>query len=248
MAEMTKSFPAPGTGPEAPPGEPSSRQITPDVKEVASNVAEQAKQVASGTMSRQAERSAADISQVARALRQTKEQLGGNFAEPYVDRTADQIERLARFVRTADAGQMLRGVESFARREPLVFLGGAFALGMLGARFLKSSGRGARSEPERERARPYPLSGYERPRIAAPAAMPESKREYGSRADVGSPYTPATGPRGVVEERTGPTSARAGASGPDPRGDYPPNEPGQGPFPGGGAGGRGPRPGRGRPS
>ena len=34
---------------------------------------------------------------------------------------------------------MQRGVESFARREPLLFIGGAFALGMVAARFLKAS-------------------------------------------------------------------------------------------------------------
>jgi hypothetical protein len=34
---------------------------------------------------------------------------------------------------------MVRNVEDFARRQPALFIGGAFMLGLLGARFLKSS-------------------------------------------------------------------------------------------------------------
>jgi hypothetical protein len=37
-------------------------------------------------------------------------------------------------------------VEDFARRNPAVFLGGAFALGLVGARFIKSSGHRAERE------------------------------------------------------------------------------------------------------
>lgn len=242
MAEMMKSFS------EASSGGASGQKVASEAKEVASNVADQARQMVTSTVTRRTERSAQDISQVARALRQSKDQLAGNFAAPYVDRAADQLDRLASYVRDADARDMVRGVERFARREPLLFLGGAFALGMLGARFLKSSAQELGSEMEGRRSRPYPLGGQEYPRIGAPGTTPRSTPDYGASSIGGSPYTPTTGPRGVVEERISPTSVRAGAGtlAPDPRGDYPPNEPGQGPFPGGGAGGNVAREGRGR--
>jgi hypothetical protein len=51
------------------------------------------------------------------------------------------VERWADYVQNTDAREMANRVESFARREPGLFLGGAFALGLVGARFLKSSRR-----------------------------------------------------------------------------------------------------------
>lgn len=189
---------------------------------IKSEVAAEAKQMARGAVTRQAERSANDLSSVARALRQTREQIGENVAAPLVDGAAEQLERLSTFVRTADADRMRRGIESFARREPLVFLGGAFALGMVGARFLKSSGHRAqgRSGAERAGSRPYPFPREPAQGVLVGVETVEARGNTGPRGGV----TPAGEPRGP------------GATAPDPRGDYPPTEPGQGPFPGGGAG------------
>ena len=115
-------------------------------KNVASNVAGQAKDLAgqakdmiSHSVGDQQEKSAGDLGNVAKALRQTSRQLDGNIASPYVGQVADQVDRAAEFLRTANVKEIVGGVESFARREPLLFLGGAFALGILSARFLKSS-------------------------------------------------------------------------------------------------------------
>lgn len=122
----------------------ASNQSTPSTvldqaKTVATNVAEQAKDLISHTVGDQQEKSAGDLGNVAKALRQTSRQLDGNIASPYVGQVADQVDRAAEFLRTANVKEIVGGVESFARREPLLFLGGAFALGILGARFLKSS-------------------------------------------------------------------------------------------------------------
>jgi len=57
----------------------------------------------------------------------------------YVDQVASQIERAAGYLQRADTGEMVRGIESFARRQPALFIGAAFAMGVLGARFLRSS-------------------------------------------------------------------------------------------------------------
>jgi hypothetical protein len=57
----------------------------------------------------------------------------------YVNRAADGIERWASQLRQQDLEEAIRGVERFARRQPVMFLGIAFGAGLIAARFLKSS-------------------------------------------------------------------------------------------------------------
>lgn len=114
--------------------------VVDQAKEVAGHVADQAKDLALSQVKDQQKKSAGDLGNVAHALRETSRQLDGNLASPYVDKAADQVERIGDFLKTANLRDITDGVESFARREPALFLGGAFALGILGARFLKSSG------------------------------------------------------------------------------------------------------------
>ena len=64
-----------------------------------------------------------------------------DMAGEYVERAAKQIERAAQYVERADLGEMVDNLETFARRRPAMFVGAAFALGLLGARFIKSSRR-----------------------------------------------------------------------------------------------------------
>jgi hypothetical protein len=53
---------------------------------------------------------------------------------------ADQAERIAQYLRETDARQLIGNVEDVARRQPLIFLGGAFLLGMAASRFIKAAG------------------------------------------------------------------------------------------------------------
>lgn len=55
---------------------------------------------------------------------------------------ADQAERTAQFLNETDAREMISRVEEAARRQPLLFLGGAFVAGVATARFLKAAGQG----------------------------------------------------------------------------------------------------------
>ena len=102
-------------------------------------LADDARRTLSHELETQAQRSAGKLGEVATALRRTSQELDRNAAAPLIEKAADQIDRVSEMVRTADVDDVRARVESFARREPLVFLGGAFALGMIGARFLKSS-------------------------------------------------------------------------------------------------------------
>ncbi len=112
-------------------------------KEAASELMGQTTALVKGQVAREGGRRLEDLTHVAEALRKTGSGLEGNMAAPYIGMAADQIERVSDYLRTAEPKQIAKSVESFARREPLLFLGGAFALGMLGARFIKSTREGA---------------------------------------------------------------------------------------------------------
>ena len=55
---------------------------------------------------------------------------------------ADQAERVAQYLRQNDARQIIGTVEDAARRTPLLFLGGAFLLGVAASRFIKAAAGG----------------------------------------------------------------------------------------------------------
>lgn len=81
------------------------------------------------------------IRQVGENLRETsdKENPIGQYTAQYGETIARQVETISNYFDRKDVREIARDVESFARRNPAVFIGGAFALGMLAARFLKSS-------------------------------------------------------------------------------------------------------------
>jgi gas vesicle protein len=133
----------PGTG----------RDVTAQVKDTANQVKEEAKQRVSGVAAQaqsqvtsriatQKDTTAQNLSGVASALRQTGQQLRSEDQTgmtDYIEQAADQVERLSSYLRDNDLGRLVSDAEYFARRQPALFLGGAFVLGLLGARFLKSS-------------------------------------------------------------------------------------------------------------
>jgi hypothetical protein len=75
-------------------------------------------------------------------LHQAGQQLtdqGQGFAAGYIERAAGGVEQAAGYLREHEVQELVADVEGFARRQPAWFVAGAFALGLLGARFLKSS-------------------------------------------------------------------------------------------------------------
>ena len=127
----------------APRLEPWAAEQSPSVgseaKEVVSHAVDQAKELAMDQLATRSEKSSQELRAVADGLRGMTEQLEGNAAAPYVTKAADQIDRLSRYIQGAQPRDVQRSVESFARKEPLLFLGGAFALGIAAVRLLKSS-------------------------------------------------------------------------------------------------------------
>ncbi|MFL6374192.1 MAG: hypothetical protein ACJ73D_05960 [Pyrinomonadaceae bacterium] len=61
------------------------------------------------------------------------------LASKYSETAAQKLESAGRYLESTDWRQLTQDVEVQARRNPAVFLGTAFALGILAARFLKSS-------------------------------------------------------------------------------------------------------------
>ncbi len=61
------------------------------------------------------------------------------YVAQYTDTAAQKIESVAKYFDNADLKDIARDIESYARRNPAVFLGSAFAIGIMAARFLKSS-------------------------------------------------------------------------------------------------------------
>jgi hypothetical protein len=57
----------------------------------------------------------------------------------YTESLSEQVEKISGYLERQDLRGLMSDLEGFARRNPAIFLGGAFALGILAARFLKSS-------------------------------------------------------------------------------------------------------------
>jgi hypothetical protein len=97
---------------------------------------------ATAQLSSQKDKATDGLGSVAQAVRQTTQHLRENQHETvahYAEQAADQIERFSQGLRNKDVGELMNDAQRLARRQPALFVGGAFALGLLGARFLKSS-------------------------------------------------------------------------------------------------------------
>jgi hypothetical protein len=116
--------------------------VTSDARQLASDVAEQVTKSAERQLAGGKERAAEAIGQLAEALRETGGHLRAKempVVEDYLGRAATQVESVARYLQKKKLGQVVGDLESFARREPVLFVGGALVVGLLGGRFLKSS-------------------------------------------------------------------------------------------------------------
>jgi len=111
----------------------------------AGQVADQVMDQAASRLDMGKDYAADTLNNVAQALRKTGQHLREDGSQPtlgqYADTGAQQLERFTGYLRQRDANELLSEVESFARRSPAMFAGGTFALGLLAARFFRSSGQ-----------------------------------------------------------------------------------------------------------
>jgi hypothetical protein len=141
---------------ESPPPLGTSRGAAEDVQQVTREQAgalwNDAKETARAKLGDQQRSAASGLSDFAGALRKAAHEVGRDkeaSAGHYAELAADGLERVAGTLRSKELNAMVHDVESFARRQPVAFIGAAIAVGFLAVRFLKASSRGpARSEHE----------------------------------------------------------------------------------------------------
>jgi hypothetical protein len=118
------------------------KPVVEQARQAAGQMMDQARAQAISQVDTQKERAATGIGSAAQALRQASQHLREQDQAPFaqfMDSAAQQMEQANRFLNERETRQMMWEFEQFARRQPALFLGGAFALGFLAARFFKSS-------------------------------------------------------------------------------------------------------------
>jgi hypothetical protein len=110
-------------------------------KKLMSSAQERATEEVQARLDATKQRAAESLSGVAQTLRESTSHFQGqqDGIGRYINQAADRVDHMASFLHDRELTEIVGEVEDFARRQPVAFLGGAFALGVLGARFLKSS-------------------------------------------------------------------------------------------------------------
>jgi hypothetical protein len=110
------------------------------VRHKAADLANEAKEQARQQYDARISTATGELDSLASALRRAGTELGEQhgMSSRVVTTVADRLESFSRSLDGKDLDRVVRDVETFARRNPAAFLGGAVAVGFLAARFLKS--------------------------------------------------------------------------------------------------------------
>ena len=121
--------------------EESADDVRQKAEQTAQTIVSQAQDVASSQANTQMTRAASLLDGLAQSLRQTGESIRSDQPQiaSFADQTVDRVEGISSYLRDHDFNDVVRDAESYAKREPLIFLGAAFAAGFIAARFLKAS-------------------------------------------------------------------------------------------------------------
>ena len=124
--------------------------VVDQAQEKTGQVLDQARQQTTTLLEGQKERAVDSLDTVVHAAHETSQQLrqqGQDTAANYTDQAAQRLERLASYLRSHDVDELVDQAEDFARRKPQLFLVGGVTLGLLAARFFKSSARHRTGQP-----------------------------------------------------------------------------------------------------
>ena len=113
----------------------------------ATGLVDRVRHTAAAQLTTQKTRATEALGSVAAAVRQSSQPLRDNnqgMLADYAGKAADQLERLSTRLGERDLSELMDEAKRFARRQPALFVGAAFAAGVLAARFLKSSPDGQR--------------------------------------------------------------------------------------------------------
>jgi len=138
-------------------------EVADQAQQKVGEVVDQAKQTVTSQVSSRKDQAAESLRTVADAIRHTGDDLRSRDqagVAQYASMAADRVEDFSQFISERDVNQIVSDVERYARRNKGLFLGGAFALGLVAARFLKSS-----SQPDYQGPPvPYNQNRYTGPR------------------------------------------------------------------------------------
>lgn len=135
---------------------------------------------------------------------------------------AEQTEHIARYLRDTDARQLVRTVEDFGRRQPILFIGGAFLIGLAASRFMRAAGV-ASTSTQNGRGTYAIESGGGGWQTQTSRSMSGSTLTSGSTGTTGTTGMSGTGASGLASgtgasgsagtsSRSGRTSASTGSS------------------------------------
>lgn len=202
----------------------TARPVVDMASQTAQQVAGQATQQVTSRLDMAVDYAAESLTGVAQALRQTGQHLREDASQPALGRFADtgaqQVERLGGYLRQHDATELMTEVETYARRNPLTFAGGAFTLGLLAARFFRATGQRPPSSPMRTgsaygstyRAAPPPPPRPATPPSAPRAGFDASNPPSYSSAAPAATTSPASQGRAPSAPGSAPSGAGAGIS------------------------------------
>src|SRR3954464_6198183 len=122
-------------------GTSATEEVRTKAQDTATNLVDQAQQVASSQANSQMTRAASMLDTVAQSIQSSSQSM--REQQPQIASVADQaaqrVEQASDYLRQHDFKDVVSEVEGYARREPMIFLGAAFAIGFVAARFMKAS-------------------------------------------------------------------------------------------------------------
>lgn len=148
----TSTMNEPTTGMETHPLAEAGQQAT----ESAGHIAGRAADLGIQQADRGRELAAEGLDKVAQTVRRVSTDM--QIDQPQIANAAmtaaDQADKVAQYLRETDARQIISKVEDTARRQPLIFIGGAFLLGLAASRLIKAG------SPDTAQAGQFERSGY----------------------------------------------------------------------------------------
>src|SRR4051812_27304224 len=159
-------------------------EIIGQAQDQAMKLVDMARQQATSQVGMQQQRLAGTLNTVATALHDASRELRSQDEGPiadYVDSAASQVEHFANTLREQDLEQLMTTTAQFARRQPALFLGAAFALGFAATRFIKSSTPSSRGQMSSGDSGLW----YERPDGYGTSSYGSGTGSYGSGSGYG---------------------------------------------------------------
>ncbi|MEO3435208.1 hypothetical protein [Inquilinus sp. CAU 1745] len=142
MSDISRE-PDPGTtgGSTSTGRKSTTSKIKAEAKAQGGEFAQDMKHQAGDFADEQKERGARQIDNFAKAIDRAADELehSSPYAAKYAREAAHSVDGMSRTLRDRGIGDLIGGVDNFARRQPLAFFGAAVAVGIGLSRFLKST-------------------------------------------------------------------------------------------------------------